>query len=1332
MTRKRRVLFWLAVAGIALAVVSAVAVAVLRSEWFHRQVRARVIHEIEKATGARVEWAGFDFDLREMRIRVRDLVLHGREDPREAPLFRAAGVELNLKLRTLWKPSVDLRSLVLEQPQFHLIVYPDGSTNLPAPPVPRARRRNAVEVMLDLAVDRLNLEEGLVLFEQQRIPLSLRAEQFRFRWSYDLAGPAYEGRFSAESLALTLASWKTIPLACEAGFRLGRQRLELRPVRLRHRGSWWEGTAAVERWESPRFSTRYTAHLRLDELRSALAAPALPARGTVRLEGQAELSAADAWTTGRLRVGGLALDYNGVRIEGIAGTADYAVRREGLEWRNLAMSLWGGRVRGAGRWSNWQELDFTGFSENLALQSVLAATGQRSVPYTARLSGPVRFVARTRGTSLLSWRAKASLDVLPEAGEHALGGRVEAEYDSRTQSLLLAPSYLFTRSTRVEFRGALGKELFVNAQTKDLADLEPWMPREPQSRARAPIRLAAGGAATFRGVIRGPLSNPEVDGHLSLRAFEAEGVNFDSLETEMEASPSWLRLTQLQLRGQQLSASGSVHVGLQNWRASDASALNATLSLRAADASLLLEKLTGQRPVSGALNAGLMLSGTMAAPQFKAHWELRRGLFFEESFERLAGEVSYRDGTLTIRRVEVEAAGGRAKLAGAYRHEKDDPGRGRLSFDLSVQGLGVSDLSIARKALSGAHARVSAQARGEIQVTNRQPALVALAGKATIANLSWQQVALGNITLEASTAGPVLAVTARGKLLGAEIHGESRWNLEKGYEGSGTVKFGRMHISDWLARLGVAGKERETQARPELPVEIVTEGSLNFQVPSLPAQAWKAALELSSVEIAPRGAGPNGAALTLRNQGPWLVVADKEQARIRQARLVGKGSELELSGSWRFVSKYPMDLRCRGAVDLGLLASLDPELRTGGSVQLDATLRGAPVRPDLYGRLEVRNAFVNYGNLPNGLDKLNGVLFLYRDRATIEKLTAESGGGKVNLRGFATFAAVPTYWFQLDATEVRVRYPEGVSSTVDALLTFTGNPAQSVLSGELTVRRAAFHPQTDLGSLLVRSAQRPEPPSHPFLENVRLDVRIRTAPQVRLETSLTRSLQAEADLRLRGSALRPALLGRALISQGEILFFGNRYTIDSGEILFVNPSRIEPVVNLHLATRVRGVEVTLNINGPLSKTTVTYRSDPPLPFSDIVALLATGRTPSTAPGLVGARSEFAQSWEQAGAGALVSQAITSPLAGRLQRFLGVSRLKIDPTVRGIENTPEAHLTLEQQITPDITLVYITNLARAQQQTIRLEWDFTRNFSALAVREANGLFGVDFLYKKRFK
>jgi hypothetical protein len=34
--------------------------------------------------------------------------------------------------------------------------------------------------------------------------------------------------------------------------------------------------------------------------------------------------------------------------------------------------------------------------------------------------------------------------------------------------------------------------------------------------------------------------------------------------------------------------------------------------------------------------------------------------------------------------------------------------------------------------------------------------------------------------------------------------------------------------------------------------------------------------------------------------------------------------------------------------------------------------------------------------------------------------------------------------------------------------------------------------------------------------------------------------------------------------------------------------------------------------------------------------------------------------------------------------------------------------------------------------VRVEWDFNRNCSALAVRDENGLFGIDFQYRKRFK
>ncbi|MBX5496989.1 MAG: hypothetical protein IRZ15_16760, partial [Bryobacteraceae bacterium] len=86
----------------------------------------------------------------------------------------------------------------------------------------------------------------------------------------------------------------------------------------------------------------------------------------------------------------------------------------------------------------------------------------------------------------------------------------------------------------------------------------------------------------------------------------------------------------------------------------------------------------------------------------------------------------------------------------------------------------------------------------------------------------------------------------------------------------------------------------------------------------------------------------------------------------------------------------------------------------------------------------------------------------------------------------------------------------------------------------------------------------------------------------------------------------------------------------------------------------------------------------------------------------------------------------------LERFFGVSRLKIDPQLNGIDNIPQARLTLEQQISKDITLTYVTNLTRSQQQLVRLEWNMSQFWSVIAVRDENGLFGIDFQFRKHFK
>jgi translocation and assembly module TamB len=283
------------------------------------------------------------------------------------------------------------------------------------------------------------------------------------------------------------------------------------------------------------------------------------------------------------------------------------------------------------------------------------------------------------------------------------------------------------------------------------------------------------------------------------------------------------------------------------------------------------------------------------------------------------------------------------------------------------------------------------------------------------------------------------------------------------------------------------------------------------------------------------------------------------------------------------------------------------------------------------------------------------------------------------------------------------------------------------------VTRAAVSPRTDVGSLLASTVRPVSAPSEPneYLRGIQFDVHIESASGLEVETSMTHNIQADANLRLRGTPDRPALVGSISVNSGQIEFFGNKYTINRGEVNFYNASRIEPVIDMQLETQVRGITVNISFSGSLNKLNFSYRSDPPLEGNEIIALLAVGRTPSAAGPLASTQSTTNTSYLATGSNALLGQAI-APVSGRLQKFFGVSHIKIDPQLTDVTAIPQARLTFEQQVSSDITLTYITNLAVTNQQIVRIEWDLNKRWSVVALRDENGAFGIDVQYKKRFK
>ena len=104
---------------------------------------------------------------------------------------------------------------------------------------------------------------------------------------------------------------------------------------------------------------------------------------------------------------------------------------------------------------------------------------------------------------------------------------------------------------------------------------------------------------------------------------------------------------------------------------------------------------------------------------------------------------------------------------------------------------------------------------------------------------------------------------------------------------------------------------------------------------------------------------------------------------------------------------------------------------------------------------------------------------------------------------------------------------------------------------------------------------------------------------------------------------------------------------------------------------------------------------PPLPSEDIIALLAFGRTEQEGAMNGTPQSGFAES----ASGAILGQAINQTITNRVSKLFGVSSIRINPALGGVGTNPNARLTVEQQVSNNITLTYITNLTQAAQQVI---------------------------------
>ena len=279
MSRKR---FALTIAGFLAALLLVILVAgvlTIRSQWFYERVRRFLVTTVETATGGRVEAQSFRFDWKRMRAEIDGFALHGTEPPEKPPLFRASSVAVGLRIVSLLKRDVDVQYLDVAEPRIYLIVYPDGHTNVPEPKIRKSNPLNPVETILNLAISRFDIRNGVFEVEGRgEIPFDVRGRNLNARFQFEAAPPItvgktgatgglprYRGDISIQPLDLHWPRYALPALGVKLALTMEKNRIDLTSVKLTSKGSQLDFSGTVEDLGSPHGSFQYDARVSVAE-----------------------------------------------------------------------------------------------------------------------------------------------------------------------------------------------------------------------------------------------------------------------------------------------------------------------------------------------------------------------------------------------------------------------------------------------------------------------------------------------------------------------------------------------------------------------------------------------------------------------------------------------------------------------------------------------------------------------------------------------------------------------------------------------------------------------------------------------------------------------------------------------------------------------------------------------------------------------------------------------------------------------------------------------------------------------------------------------------------
>jgi translocation and assembly module TamB len=980
----------------------------------------------------------------------------------------------------------------------------------------------------------------------------------------------------------------------------------------------------------------------------------------------------------------------------------------------------------------------------------------------------LRFAGRASGRQLLEWplgrfveqRAEGHLTVVPPAGVQPMGDSLAAEraadaghrrhewgpfsliplepylpvagkltYRLNQAEIVISPSRFATERTNVTFQGSTdwgvrSRFLFhvTSADWQESDQVLAGILTDFGSRTD-PVRF--GGWGEFDGIMTGEFSRPRVEGEFSgedLRAWDTmwgAGAAHIAIENRYVT----IRDGVVKLADSEIHADGKFSLGYP--RGDGDEEINARFRIVRRDLGTLRHAFQiDDYPVSGQLSGEFHLMGQYEHPIGFGGMTIDHGVAYGEPFQQATASVRFDGSGVRLDGVTVSKGGGSVTGAAFVGWN------GTYSFNADARRIPldrVAAFAYPRAPLSGL---LEFSAGGS--ATFEQPRYEV---RFRVDDLFVAEEGVGQVTGTLAMRGRELSGEVQAASPRLAITGTGRIALTP--QADAEISF-RFHDSslDPYVRLFVPRLSPFTTAVASGSIRIAGELA---DVDHLLIDGTVDTLDMRLFDYA------------IHNGGPIRLTLDQRLVRIEELQLEGEDTHLRVGGTISLHDQR-IALEASGDANLGILQGFFRDVRGSGRAVLGAAIEGPLASPVFSGSATITDGRIRHFSLPNALDAINGRLAFDARGIRLDDIAATMGGGLVQFGGRIGFDGYLPGELNLTARgeDMRLRYPEGVRSVVDADLAVRGNVGAPTLSGTVTVKNAVWTSSLDpssnifnLSSLRSAAAGGVEPGAATI--PLRFDVRVVAPSTLRIEGKRAR-LVAAADLTLRGTYDRPVLFGHAEFERGDVVFEGRRYRLTRGTIDFTNPTRLEPFFDMEAETTVRvpgqTYRVTVGLAGtPDRLAAPQLNSDPPLPSADVLALLFSD-----------ARGQGRQDFELRALRnpnerqtdiltAQATQALASPISSEVgkvfEQAFGVDTFQvtpsfIDPYTRTGRVNPSARVTIGKRISDRVYLTFSRSLnSPVYDQILLLEYDQSDRLSWILSRNEDQSYAIEFRVRHAF-